>query len=148
MVDNTGPHLTQFSFSSLHLGPHRVSKWLPKGYQVATNQRVTGGFTKGFCQRVLTACFSSRPAAVRWVSEVRDSVQDKWPYLSLLPEQRGVQPCRAVGGVNTVVPLVIRVPKLSEGPDGNPEMALGYDVSGVTSVSVSPFTNRNARLSP
>lgn len=67
----------------------------------------------------------------RWVSEVRDSVQDKWPYLSLLPEQRGVQPCRAVGGVNTVVPLVVRVPTTSEGPDGNPEVALGYDVSNL-----------------
>lgn len=121
------------------LGPHRVSKWLPKRYRRVYQK----GLPKG-----LTACFSSRAAAVRWVSEVRDSVQDKWPYLSLLPEQRGVQPCRAVGGVNTVVPLVVRVPKHSEGPDGNPEVALGYDVSGVTSVSVSPLTNRNARLSP
>ena len=85
--------------------------------------------------------FPSHAAAARWVSEVRDCVQDKWPYLSLLPEQRGVQPCRAVGGVNTVVPLVVRVPKMSEGPVGNPEVALGYDVSGVNSVSVSPLTN-------
>lgn len=60
---------------------------------------------------------------------MRDSVQDKWPYLSLLPEQRGVQPFKPVGDVNTVVPLVVRVPRASEGPDGNPEVALGYDVS-------------------
>lgn len=63
-----------------------------------------------------------------WVEEVRDNVQDKWPYLSLLPEQRTGEPCSAVGGVNTVVPIVVRVPKKSEGPDGNPEVALGYDV--------------------
>lgn len=62
------------------------------------------------------------------MEEVRDNVQDKWPYLSLLPEQRTGEPCIAVGGVNTVVPVVVRVPRTSEGPDGNPEVALGYDV--------------------
>ncbi|CAM9905957.1 unnamed protein product [Pylaiella littoralis] len=62
-----------------------------------------------------------------WVKEVRDNVQEKWPYLSLLPEQRTGEPYIAVGGVNTVVPLVVRVPRTSEGPDGNPEVALGYD---------------------
>lgn len=92
--------------------------------------------------------FTSRASAARWISEVRDSVQDKWPYLSLLPEQRGGQPCRAVGGVNTVVPLVVRVPKYSEGPDGNPEVALGYDVSGVTSILVNPSNNRKVGLLP
>lgn len=88
----------------------------------------------------LTACFPasytpSQPildarsvSAASWVEEVRDNVQDKWPYLSLLPEQRTGEPCSAVGGVNTVVPIVVRVPKKSEGPDGNPEVALGYDV--------------------
>ncbi|CAM9784331.1 unnamed protein product [Ectocarpus sp. 4 AP-2014] len=61
-----------------------------------------------------------------WVQEVRDNVQDKWPYLSLLPEQRTGEPSIAVGGVNTVVPIVVRVPRTSsEGPDGNPEVALG-----------------------
>lgn len=35
----------------------------------------------------------------------------------------------AVGGVNTVVSLVVRVPSMFEGPDGTPEVALGYDVS-------------------
>lgn len=89
--------------------------------------------------------FTSCASAARWVSEVRDSVQDKWPYLSLLPEQRSGQPSRAVGGVNTVVPLVVRVPKYSEGPDGNPEVALGYDVSGVTSILVNPSNNRKDR---
>ncbi|CAM9182126.1 unnamed protein product, partial [Scytosiphon promiscuus] len=94
-----------------------------------------------------------------WVERVRDNVQDKWPYLSLLPEQRTMTPttpptsttvvngvstshgtataaapgaahahAHAVGGVNTVVPIVVRVPRTSsEGPDGNPEVALGYD---------------------
>lgn len=56
-------------------------------------------------------------------------MQDKWPYLSLLPEQRGLKSCKVVGGVNTVVPIIIRVPHRFEGPDGNPEVALGYDVS-------------------
>lgn len=56
-------------------------------------------------------------------------MQDKWPYLSLLPEQRTGEPSIAVGGVNTVVPIVVRVPRTpSEGPDGNPEVALGYEV--------------------
>ncbi|CAM9304223.1 unnamed protein product, partial [Hapterophycus canaliculatus] len=94
-----------------------------------------------------------------WVERVRDNVQDKWPYLSLLPEQRTTTSttpptintasnfaptsdsaatatastvahahAHAVGGVNTVVPIVVRVPRTSsEGPDGNPEVALGYD---------------------
>lgn len=56
-------------------------------------------------------------------------MQDKWPYLSLLPERRTGEPCIAIGGVNTVVPIVVRVPPTTEGPDGNPEVALGYDVS-------------------
>lgn len=62
------------------------------------------------------------------MEEVRGNVQEKWPYLSLLPEQRSSEPCIAVGGVNTVVPIVVRVPRASEGPDGNPEVALGYNV--------------------
>lgn len=64
-----------------------------------------------------------------WVKKVRNNVQDKWPYLSLLPERRTGEPFIAIGGVNTVVPIVIRVPPTSEGPDGNPEVALGYEVS-------------------
>ncbi|CAB1099869.1 unnamed protein product [Ectocarpus sp. CCAP 1310/34] len=68
------------------------------------------------------------PLPPSWVQEVRDNVQDKWPYLSLLPEQRTGEPSIAVGGVNTVVPIVVRVPRTSsEGPDGNPEVALGYE---------------------
>lgn len=66
---------------------------------------------------------------LRWVTDVRDSVHTRWPYLSLLPDQGGVPPGRAMGGINTVVALMVRVPASSEGPDGNPEVALGYDVS-------------------
>lgn len=59
---------------------------------------------------------------------MRDTVQSKWPYLSLLPDQGGVPPCRVLGGANTVVGLVVHVPASSAGPDGNPEGALGFDV--------------------
>lgn len=65
----------------------------------------------------------------RWLSHVRDTVQEEWPYLSLLPQQRGIQPCKTVGGVNTVVPIVVRVPRRCDGPEGDPEVALGYEVS-------------------
>lgn len=83
-------------------------------------------FLRANTRRILS--YFARSLTGSWVEEVRDNVQDKWPYLSLLPEQRTGEPCIAVGGVNTVVPIVVRVPQTSEGPDGNPEVALGYDV--------------------
>lgn len=65
---------------------------------------------------------------LRWVADVRDHVQSRWPYLDLLPNQGGVPPCRVLGGINTIVALVVRVPLSDEGRDGNPEDALSYDV--------------------
>lgn len=65
-----------------------------------------------------------------------DGVRSRWPYLSLLPDQGGVPPCRAVGGVNTIIALVVRVPLESEGPDGNPEAALSYEVSELFSAGL------------
>lgn len=60
---------------------------------------------------------------------MRDYVQDEWPYLSLVPEQRHSQSCKPLGGVNSIIPVVVRVPREVDGPDGNPEEALAYDVS-------------------
>lgn len=34
-----------------------------------------------------------------------------------------------MGQINTIVALMVQVPLESEGSDGNPEVALGYDVS-------------------
>lgn len=63
----------------------------------------------------------------RWVADVRDDVRNRWPYLGLLPDQGGVPPCRVLGGINTIVALMVRVPLSYAGPDGNPEDALSYD---------------------
>lgn len=59
---------------------------------------------------------------------MRDDVRNRWPYLGLLPDQGGVPPCRVLGGINTIVALMVRVPLSYAGPDGNPEDALSYDV--------------------
>jgi hypothetical protein len=68
---------------------------------------------------------SSLCAAVKhWVEQVTELAQLSWPYLTVLPSQWSAGEEKQVGGVNTIVSVVIRTPGAAEGAHGNPEHAL------------------------
>lgn len=68
---------------------------------------------------------------------MRDYVQDEWPYLSLVPEQRYSQSSKPLGGVNSIIPIIVRVPREVDGSDGNPDEALAYDVSRYSNIDIT-----------